>query len=199
MTHDLLGRRSFLAGLAALSVAGLVGCNASAGGGSGSEASPTGSATFSYTDARGNFAAVTTVGTLRTREWTSREVREIALPRARDERAVPAAVVDLIAGARRSLRRAMRPRAVDEGRPLGLILNLLPGGIGTRPDDVPVGEHLRPALVMVHRGPASGPHCTVVAARGIHVVSVLDDSGILDVTRLAEAFAHERRSLAEPT
>lgn len=150
-------------------------------------------------DARGNFAAVTTVGTLRSRQWTSREVRDIALPRARDERAVPAAVVDLIAGARRWLRRAMRPRAVDEGRPLGLVLNLLPGGIGTRPDDVPVGEHLRPALVMVHRGPASGPHCTVVAARGIHVVSVLDDSGILDVTRLEEAFADECRRLAEPT
>ncbi|BAK37984.1 putative iron-siderophore ABC transporter substrate-binding protein [Microlunatus phosphovorus NM-1] len=52
MHRGLLGRRSLLAGLAALGAAGLVGCNASAGGSS-DEASPTGAARFSYTDARG--------------------------------------------------------------------------------------------------------------------------------------------------
>jgi iron complex transport system substrate-binding protein len=52
MYQHPLGRRSFLAGLGVLSVAGLVGCNASAGD-AGSEASPSGAATFSYTDARG--------------------------------------------------------------------------------------------------------------------------------------------------
>ncbi|MFT4165205.1 MAG: ABC transporter substrate-binding protein [Microlunatus sp.] len=52
MSSELLGRRSFLAGLAALSAAGLVGCNASAGG-AGDEASPAGAAKFSYTDGRG--------------------------------------------------------------------------------------------------------------------------------------------------
>jgi iron complex transport system substrate-binding protein len=52
MSRHLLGRRSFLTGLGALSVAGLVGCNASAGD-AGSQAGPSGAATFSYTDARG--------------------------------------------------------------------------------------------------------------------------------------------------
>ena len=47
-----VGRRTFLAGLGALSVATLVGCNASAGE-AGSDAGPSGAATFSYTDARG--------------------------------------------------------------------------------------------------------------------------------------------------
>lgn len=50
--QSALGRRTFLAGLGALSVATLVGCNASAGG-AGSDASPSGAASFSYTDARG--------------------------------------------------------------------------------------------------------------------------------------------------
>lgn len=145
-------------------------------------------------DARGNFAAVTTVGTLRSSTWTSREVRDQALPRARDARAVPAAVVDVIARARH---RVSPPRRGEQGRPLAVVLNLLHGGLGIRPDDVPPGRALRPALVMVPRGPVSGPHCTVVAGRGIHVISVLDDSGILDVTRLADAFADECRALLE--
>lgn len=53
MSQHLLRRRSFLTGLAALGAASLVGCNASAGGGSGTDASPTGASQFSYTDARG--------------------------------------------------------------------------------------------------------------------------------------------------
>lgn len=145
-------------------------------------------------DARGNFAAVTTVGTLRSSTWTSREVRDQALPRARDARAVPAAVVDVIARARHRLRPS-RGRHDEQGRPLAVVLNLLHGGLGISADDVPPGETLRPALVMVPRGGVSGPHCTVVAGRGIHVISVLDDSGILELTRLADAFAAECRIL----
>lgn len=51
MTQHSLGRRGFLAGLGALGVAGLVGCNASAGG-STDAASPSAAGTFSFTDAR---------------------------------------------------------------------------------------------------------------------------------------------------
>lgn len=51
MTSNSFGRRSFLAGLGALGAAGLVGCNASADG-TDPDSSPSGAATFSYTDAR---------------------------------------------------------------------------------------------------------------------------------------------------
>ncbi|HEU5485855.1 MAG TPA: ABC transporter substrate-binding protein [Microlunatus sp.] len=51
MSTPLVGRRALLAGLGALSVASLVGCNASAGAGS-QAASPSGEGSFSYTDAR---------------------------------------------------------------------------------------------------------------------------------------------------
>ncbi len=51
--QSALGRRTFLAGLGALSAATLVGCNASAAGGPGTAAAPSSAATFSWTDARG--------------------------------------------------------------------------------------------------------------------------------------------------
>lgn len=51
MMRRAVSRRHLLAGLGALGLAGLAGCNASAGAG-GSEASPSGAATFSWTDAR---------------------------------------------------------------------------------------------------------------------------------------------------
>jgi iron complex transport system substrate-binding protein len=56
--QSAVGRRTFLAGLGALSVATLVGCNASAGG-TGSEAGPSGASSFSYTDARGKVVEFT--------------------------------------------------------------------------------------------------------------------------------------------
>ena len=52
-TQSALGRRTFLAGLGALSVATLVGCNASADGGPGPEAEKGAATSFSWTDARG--------------------------------------------------------------------------------------------------------------------------------------------------
>lgn len=52
MSQHPLGRRTFLAGLGALTLAGAVGCNASAGDAGSDAASPSGGGTFSFTDAR---------------------------------------------------------------------------------------------------------------------------------------------------
>ena len=148
--------------------------------------------------ARANFAITVPVGTLRDQHWSSAEFRDIALPRARDARAVAAAAVMVLGAARARLRHlgSVRPPAVT-GEPLSLFLNLLPGASGVSPDDFVADLPPRPTLIMVRRGHASGPHCTIVAAGSVQVVSILDDTGLFDLARFAEALDEEKRAIVD--
>lgn len=147
-------------------------------------------------DARANFAMTLTVGSLRGLDWSASEFRDVALPRARDPRAVAAAVVAQISGLRARLLGRLRSRRPAHGEPLCLFLNLLPGATGLAPDDFVAGADPRPTLIMVRRGAAGGPHCTIVAAGSVHVVSILDDTGLFDLDRFAEHLEAEKAAIS---
>lgn len=145
--------------------------------------------------ARGNFITTTNVGTLRGVPWDATDLRDRAFPRARDPRAVPGFVIQTLAPLRERLRRAGRPLPHAESEPIGAVLNLLRGDVGIGAADYRAGEVPRPALFMVHRGLAIGPHCSIVTTGSDYVASVLDDSGLVDLTRFPAALDAELRAL----
>lgn len=149
-------------------------------------------------DTNGNFLLSACVGTLRERVWTAAEVRDRALPRIADRAAVAAYAVEALAHVRQRVQAVGRRRAASSGHPLQFDLSIVTGGIGVAGEDYLPGRPASPGLLLLHRGPAIGPHCTITVTGKDYIVTTVDDSASLDLTKLEEAFRQELSTPAAP-
>lgn len=137
----------------------------------------------------GNFAAGPVVGTLREREWAAADYVERVAPRIADPGVVAEFAVEGLAHLRARLRGARLSGARTGEVPLSFSFNVVPGGVGFRPEDGIDGVTPEPTLFMVDRGGKVGPHLSIAATGRAFVLTVVDDSGLLDLRAVERALA----------
>lgn len=150
----------------------------------------------------GNFAAAPAIGSLRERDWTPGDYLQHVAPRIGSDGVVAEYAFEALSILRARVG-SLRGRAASDGSatatvPLSLSFNMLPGGVGVPADDFVAGEPTTQSLTMVVRGGVLGPLLTVAATGREFLVTMTDDSGLIDVAGLEAAVAAEETEMLRP-